>query len=206
MTQAIVKPELMTVEEFMDWYPDGKGRFELHNGEIIKMPATGTHQIVAGFIGIKLGFQIENLGLPYTIPRECLVKSIDSDDSAFIPDVAVFDNNALENEPMWKKRSLVTKGETIPLIVEVVSTNWQDDYEMKFSEYEKLGIAEYWIVDYLGLGGRRYLGNPKQPTIFVYQLVDGEYAINLFRGSDRIQSSIFPELNLTAEQVFKVGQ
>jgi len=206
MTQAIVKPELMTLEEFLEWYPDGKGRFELHNGEIIEMPATGTHQIVAGFIGIKFGFQIENLGLPYTIPRECLVKPIDSDASAFIPDVAVFDNNALENEPMWKKRSLVTKGETIPLIVEVVSTNWQDDYEMKFTEYEKLGIAEYWIVDYLGLGGRRYLGNPKQPTIFVYQLVDGEYAINLFRGSDRIQSSIFPELNLTAEQVFKVGQ
>ncbi len=206
MTQAIVKPELMTLEEFLEWYPDGKGRFELHNGEIIEMSATGTHQMVAGFMAIKFGFQIENLGLPYTIPRECLVKPIDSERSAFIPDVAVFDNSALENEPMWKKRSLITKGETIPLIVEVVSTNWQDDYEMKFTEYEKLGIAEYWIVDYLGLGGRRYLGNPKQPTIFVYQLVEGEYAINLFRGSDRINSSIFTELNLTAEQIFKVGQ
>ena len=206
MTQAIVKPELMTLEEFLEWYPDGKGRFELHNGEIIEMPATGTHQIVAGFIGIKFGFQIENLGLPYTIPRDCFVKPIDSERSAFIPDVGVFDDRLLENEPMWKGRSLITKGETIPLIVEVVSTNWQDDYEMKFIEYEKLGIAEYWIVDYLGLGGRRYLGNPKQPTIFVYQLVDGEYAINLFRGSDKIESSIFPELNLTTEQVFKAGQ
>ena len=206
MTQAMTKPQLMTLEEFLEWYPDGKGRFELHNGEIIEMSATGTHQLVAGEISTEFSVEIRRLKLPYRIPRECIVKPIDSDDSAFIPDVAVFDNNALENEPMWKKRSLITKGETIPLIVEVVSTNWQDDYEMKFTEYEKLGITEYWIVDYLGLGGRRYLGNPKQPTIFVYQLVDGEYAINLFRGGDRIQSSIFTELNLTAEQVFKVGQ
>ncbi|NEP45052.1 MAG: Uma2 family endonuclease [Okeania sp. SIO2H7] len=206
MTQAIVKPELMTLDEFLEWYPDGKGRFELHNGEIVKMPATGTHEKVVSFLATKFGIQTENLKLPYYICRQSFLKPIDSDASAFIPDIAVIDDRLLENEPMWKGRSLITKGETIPLIVEVVSTNWQDDYEMKFKEYERLGITEYWIVDYLGLGGRRYLGNPKQPTIFVYQLVEGEYAINLFRGSDRIQSSIFPEFNLTAEQVFQVGQ
>ena len=27
-----------------------------------------------------------------------------------------------------------------------------------------MGIAEYWILDYQGLGGRRYIGSPKQPT------------------------------------------
>jgi len=206
MTQAIVKPELMTLEEFMDWYPDGKGHFELHNGEIIKMTATGTHEKVAAEISAELTLETRRLKLPYFISRNSFVKAIDSDASAFIPDVAVIDDRLLESEPMWKKRSLITKGETIPLIVEVVSTNWQDDYEMKFTEYEKMGIAEYWIVDYLGLGGRRYLGNPKQPTIFVYKLVEGEYALNLFRGGDKIESSIFPELNLTAEQVLKVGQ
>jgi len=92
------------------------------------------------------------------------------------------------------------------LVIEVVSTNWQDDYLLKLGEYEKFGIPEYWIVDYLGLGGRRYIGNPKQPTISVYQMVDGEYMVSQFRGSDRIQSAMFPELNLTAEQIFKFGQ
>jgi Uma2 family endonuclease len=72
---------------------------------------------------------------------------------AFVPDVAVLDENALEAEPMWKKRSTITKGETVRLVIEVVSTNWQDDYLIKLAEYEKLGIPEYWIVDYLGLGG-----------------------------------------------------
>ena len=116
------------------------------------------------------------------------------------------DENALEAEPMWKKRSTITKGETVRLVIELVSNNWQDDYLIKLAEYEKLGIHEYWIVDYWGLGGRRYICNPKQHTISVYQLVDGEYIFSQFRDNARIESATFPELNLTAEQVFKVGQ
>jgi Uma2 family endonuclease len=40
--------------------------------------------------------------------------------------------------------------------VEVVSTNWRDDYRIKLNEYETLGIPEDWIVDYAGLGGVQY--------------------------------------------------
>lgn len=36
------------------------------------------------------------------------------------------------------------------------------------------------LLTYLALGGRRYIGNPKQPTISVYYLLDGEYQVNLF--------------------------
>jgi Uma2 family endonuclease len=68
-----------------------------------------------------------------------------------------------------------------------------------------LGIPEYWIVDYLGLGGRRYIGSPKQPTISVYQLIDEEYEVQQYRDSDRLISAVFPELNLTASQIFQVS-
>ncbi|MGB3405200.1 MAG: Uma2 family endonuclease [Microcoleaceae cyanobacterium] len=198
---------LMTLEDFLDWYPDGySGRFELRNGEIIKVQPTGTHEQVAGFLALELGVEIKRLNLPYFIPRQGLVKAINSEKSAYIPDVMVLDSNALENEPLWKKRSTITQGTSIKLAIEVVSTNWQDDYLMKLGEYEKLGICEYWIVDYLGLGGRRYIGNPKRPTISVYHLVEGEYMVNLFRDKDRVNSPTFPNLNLTAEQVFTVGQ
>lgn len=71
---------------------------------------------------------------------------------------------------------------------------------------EEMGIPEYWIVDYLGLGGRRFIGNPKQPTFSVYQLVEGEYQVSQFRGDNRIESPTFPELNLTAQQVFSAGE
>jgi Uma2 family endonuclease len=198
--------KLITLEDFWDWYPDGYGRFELHNGEIIKVQPTGTHEQVAGFLALELGVEIKRLNLPFFIPRQGLIKAIDSDKSAYIPDVMVLDSNAMENEPLWNKGSTITQGTSVRLAIEVVSTNWQDDYLMKLGEYEKLGINEYWIVDYLGLGGRRYIGNPKQPTISVYHLVEGEYILNLFRDENVVASPTFPELNLRAEQIFRVGQ
>ncbi len=66
-----------------------------------------------------------------------------------------------------------------------------------------MGIAEYWLVDYAALGGRNFIGNPKQTTISVCNLVDGEYQITKFR--DRLTSPTFSELNLTVNQIFQAG-
>ena len=205
MTQAILKP--VTFDEFIDWYPENsENRYELHNGAIVEMPkATGEHSEVAGYLSLKLGMEIERLGLPYFVPKECVVKA-DNERSGYEPDAIVLDRQGTSSEPRWKKQSIITMGSSVRLIVEVVSTNWQDDYGHKLVDYEALGISEYWIADYLGLGGRRYIGNPKQPTFFVHHLVDGEYQVSLFRGSDRIVSPTFPELNLTVQQIFSAGQ
>jgi Uma2 family endonuclease len=111
----------------------------------------------------------------------------------------------LKNEKLWKKESILSDGVSIPLVIEVVSTNWRDDYYLKFADYEEMGILEYWIVDYSALGGRSFVGNPKQPTILVGNLVDGEYQISKFRDGDRLVSQTFPELNLTPKQIFQAG-
>jgi Uma2 family endonuclease len=203
MVQAV--PQGMTLEDFLDWYPDGYGRYELWNGVVIEMQPTGTHEQVSGFLGVKLGVEIDRLGLPYIIPRQAIIKPVDTDKSGYNADVIVLNQLALNEEPLWKKRSTITKGSSVRVVIEVVSTNWRDDYGHKFIDYEALQIPEYWIVDYLGLGGRRYIGMPKQPTFSVYQLIEGEYQIQQFRGHDRIVSAAFPELSLTAEQVFAVG-
>ena len=71
--------------------------------------------------------------------------------------------------------------------------------------YESLKIPEYWIVDYLEVGAKKFTGNPKQPTISICQLIDDEYQITPFQGDDRIISLAFPELNLTAKQIC-IGQ
>ncbi len=63
-------------------------------------------------------------------------------------------------------------------------------------------MPEYWIVDYLGIGGREYIGRAKQPTVTVCALVEDEYQKQLFRNDDVIVSQIFPGLNLKASQVF----
>ncbi len=106
---------------------------------------------------------------------------------------------------MWKKESTVSQATSIPLVIEVVSTNWRDDYYKKLADYEAIGIPEYWIIDYAAIGARKFIGNPKLPTISIYQLIDGEYQVTQFRGNDSIVSPTFPELNLTAEQIFLAG-
>lgn len=194
-----------TLEEFWDWYPDNYGRYELYEGDIVEMQPTGNHEQVISFINIKLAVQIERFELPYIIPKQALIKGLNTDKSAYNPDVIVIDQSALNDEIFWQQRSTITNGKSVPLVVEVVSTNWGYDYGHKLIDYERLGIPEYWIVDYLGLGGRRYIGNPKQPTISIYQLVDGEYQLQQFRKDDILISSIFPELNLTAQQIFEVA-
>ena len=60
-------------------------------------------------------------------------------------------------------------------------------------------------MDYAALGGRSFIGNPKQPTISVCNLVDGEYQVLKFRDNDRIVSQAFPDFNLTTKQIFGAG-
>jgi Uma2 family endonuclease len=95
-----------------------------------------------------------------------MIRSEDGE-SGYEPDGIVLNRQIIDDDPRWAKESVITKGQSALLVIEIVSTNWRDDYHKKFADYEALGIAEYWIVDYLGLGGRRYIGSPKQPTVSV---------------------------------------
>jgi len=204
MIQSLQQP--VTFNEFIAWYPENsETHYELRNGVIIEMPRPrGQHSDIGGFLSGSLFLEISQSQLPYFIPKECVIRAIDGE-SGYEPDVIVLNRQTIDDDPRWTKESVVTKGQSVLLVIEVVSTNWRDDYHKKFADYEALGIAEYWIVDYLGLGGRRYIGSPKQPTLSVYELVEGEYEGQQFRGSDRIVSPTFPNLTLTAEQIFAVG-
>ena len=194
-------PSLVTFAEFLDGKPEN-GRYELHNGVIVEMQPTGEHEEVTGFLSFELTLEFRRLEFPYFLSKQALIKAPDGK-SGYLPDVLVVDRNALADEPLWKKSSTVTKGTSIPLVIEVVSSNWRDDYLTKLRDYEEIGIPEYWIVDYLGLGGSRYIGSPKKPTISIYQLIESEYQVRQFRESELIESPTFPDLDLTAIQIFR---
>lgn len=201
MTQA--QPTLLNVDEFITRYGD-QDRYELIDGEVIDVEPTGLHEQVIGFIARKLNVEIDRLNLPYTIPHRCLLRV--SDDTAFRPDLIVLDQSQLIHEPLWPFQPVVSSSVAIKLIAEVVSTNWQNDYARKTEDYALLGVPEYWIVDYLSLGGREYIGSPKQPTLTICQLVADFYDKFLFRRDERVTSAVFPELHLQVNDIFAAGQ
>ncbi len=206
MTQILAKS--ITFDEFNVQYLNQEGRYELHDGIVVEMPKPkGQHSIVTGFLMEELILTIIEMGQrgKWTIPRESIVKSSNGK-SGYEPDIIVIDQNAIAAESRWESESIIEKAESVKLIVEVVSTNWRDDYFKKRADYEELGIAEYWVVDYAALGGRNFLGNPKEPTLSVYQLIEGEYQIQQFRGDDLIIFPIFPAFNKTANQIFRANQ
>jgi Uma2 family endonuclease len=212
MTQAL--PKLVTFDEFSEWYPNDGKRYELHKGVVFEMPPpSGEHEKVVGFIARKLTVEFDRLNFPFTIPKTALVKT-PSGESAYSPDVLLLNLENLSNEPLFQKQSTVSQAASVPLVVEVVSTNWRDDYYDKFANYEEMGIPEYWIANYAALGARKFIGNPKQPTIFVCELVDGEYQMTPFQGNAAMpaatpagnSSPTFPQLNLTAQQIFDAAK
>jgi Uma2 family endonuclease len=198
---VLAESKTISFDDFIAWLPERSAfRYELRDGEILEMPKPrGKHSEIAGEISGKLYLEITRLDLQYLIPRESSVKSIDSK-SGYEPDVIVLDKGLLAQEQRWETESIITQGSSVKLAIEVVSTNWQDDYAIKQIAYQALGIQEYWIVDYLGLGGRNFIGHPKQPTISIYYLVDGEYDLHQFRSNERIVSPTFPDLELSIDR------
>ena len=204
MVQTLARTKLVTFAEFAEWKPENR-LYELHDGVIIEMPQPlGKHEEVKGFLSTELVFAYRRLNLPYFLPSQAFVK-VPNAESAYLPDILILKQSNLINEPLWEKQSTVTQGASIIIAIEVVSTNWRVDYLTKVKDYEEIGIPEYWTVDYLGIGGRRFIGNPKQPTILVHELMDSEYQVTAFQGDEQVISPSFPELNLTANQIFQAG-
>jgi len=206
---APVIPKPLTFEEFLAW-DDGSGRsFELRDG--FPMPYTdpnANHEDVADDLCERLADHCKALALPYIPKRSKQVKVRDNPatgkEESRKADIVVFAK--AEWQRLKASSSSAAAYVLPPLVIEIVSTNWRDDYDTKLLEYEETGIPEYWVVDYAGLGGVRFIGKPKQPTLTVYQLIDGEYQPKAFRGDDQIESSVLQDLNLIANQVFAAGR
>jgi Uma2 family endonuclease len=189
----------LTFEQFLEQCPES-GFYELVNGEIVEVRSTRNHDDVADFILFSFNDEIRRAKLNYVVKNTAVfkTKTAAGTEQGRKPDVSVIDRD------IWRSNRTAYSAleEPIQLAVEVTSTNWEDDYIDKLDEYQRLGIKEYWIVDYLAIGLREYLGNPKVPAVFVFVLdANGKYQRTQFRGAERIVSATFPELTLTAEQI-----
>ncbi len=203
MVQSLAQSP-MSFDAFLDWYPEDGRCYELIEGEIVEVLPTGPHEDIGGFLVAELNLEIRRSQKPYSIPRNCLIRPR-VNNSGYIPDVAVLDRERLPYESLWPTASVIQEGATVPLVIEVVSTNWRDDYGHKFVEYEAMGIQEYWIVDFRALGAVRHIGKPKQPTITICQLDGEEYQIQKFIDDEKLVSGVFPQLDLAASSVFAIA-
>ena len=200
MTYTPIKA--LTFEQFLTEYGENT-RYELIDGELRDIEPTGPHEEVAGNIAGRIYTQIIYHKLNWLIPKTCLIKPPAAEATALRPDVIVLDKNQLSQEPLWQKEPIICNGKTIKLVAEVVSTNWQDDYARKIEEYAFLEIPEYWILDFRALGGIQFIGNPKQPTLTICQLINGVYQQQKYRLGESIFSPLFPELKLKLDDIMQ---
>lgn len=168
---------------------------------------TAKHKDVVDGLCRLLVDHCQSLNLPY-VPRQSKQVRLNAapgeSESSRKADIVVF----AKEEWVRMRQSSASAAAYIPppLAIEVVSTNWRDDYRIKLNEYETLGILEYWIVDYAGLGGVQYIGSPKQSTVTINRLIDGEYQAQRYQGEAIIVSPTFPQLVLTIAQIVAMTQ
>jgi Uma2 family endonuclease len=207
MYERVAEP--LTFEEFLTW-DDSSGRdFELVDGVPVPLSEpNANHEDLIERLCTYLEHHCHENDLPYVSRQSKQIRlrtEPGEKEKSRKADIVVF---AQEEWQRMKGRSSSAAAYVPPPgAIEVVSNNWKDDYLTKLAEYEDLGILEYIIIDYAAFGGIRFIGSPKQPTITIYQLEDGEFQPGkIFRGNDRIESRLFLNISLTAAEIFAMSQ
>ena len=198
MTQA--KQRFRTIEQYAALDPSDlpEGNYELVDGVIVEMGAESDQNLEI----VALLFSVLPQFVPYYLLRKGTEINVPGRLTSRYPDLMVLTEDtraAMKRD----KRSLVALDMPTPaLVVEVVSPgkpgsdNYDRDYVEKPKEYAARGIPEFWQVD----------PNPDRAVVIVLTLKNGAYQAREFRGSDRVVSPTFPDLQLTAEQILRAGR
>lgn len=174
-------------EDYLNYRDETDLKYELFNGELIPMtPASGWHSDIIDFMQEQFKIEIRRLNLDWVV-RPGTVGVRTGIKKSRIPDLLIMTESQRQ---LLRTLSSAILEEPPLLVVEIVSpNNPEDDYRYKRSEYAALGIPEYWIID------------PQNLTVSILTLVSGFYESVEFTGENPINSSSFPELKLTVEQI-----
>lgn len=187
MTQAQVR--FQNFEDYLSFDDGTENLYELFNGELIQVPPeSGKNVAIAGFLFVQFALLIGHL----RVRGQGLELEVRGEPKNRYPDLTIIREEHIEQ---LEKRNTLRFFMAPPLVVmEVVSPGELQrdrDYIAKRMQYQDRGIPEYWIID------------PQLQTVLVLKLVNNFYTeIGTFQGSDRIFSSQFTNINLTADQIF----
>jgi Uma2 family endonuclease len=183
-------------QSFEDYlaYDDGSDcLYELFNGELIEVPPeSGYNTSIAFFLALQFASLVGHLRVrPHGLELE-----VRGEPKNRYPDLTII---RPEHGALLAPRNTIRLSMPPPLlVVEVVSPGelqWERDYVAKRTQYEDLGIPEYWII------------NPGDQTVLVLaQAAQGYEPVGTFVGEQPITSLQFPEFRLTPAQLFAAGQ
>lgn len=182
----------LTLEEYLNHHHQSEKHCELEAGNLSEMPPESP---LNAEIAIKLLLIFAQL---VPTPRCLRCKDTEivvsgSRTTVRLPDLMIL-TEELADILFDSGRSTIMSDMPPPaLVVEVVSpgkVNQDRDYRYKRSEYAARGITEYWIVD------------PQISQVTILVLNQGLYDETIFTKNNAIASLIFPQLELTANQIF----
>ncbi|MBD1824973.1 Uma2 family endonuclease [Cyanobacteria bacterium FACHB-DQ100] len=187
MTQAKVR--FHSFEEYLTYDDGTDALYELFNGELIEVPPeSGLNVGIAAFL---FGQFLSIVGHLRVRPHG-LELEVRGEPRNRYPDLTIIREEHIQQ--LLRRNTIRLSMAPPVLVIEVVSPGELQrdrDYVAKRSQYQDRGIPEYWIVD------------PDAQTVTVLGLHGNRYEeTGVFRGDDRIVSSTFPELVLTAQQLF----
>ena len=181
----------LTISNYLALEEEFEGQQEFVDGEMIKMPPESPQNTIISLFLLSQLLRFVSVRRLRRMDTELVVAG-----RVRMPDLMLL-SEELAAVLLASGRSTITEDMPAPLLaIEVVSpgkANENRDYRFKRSEYAARGIPEYWIVD------------PAKETVMVLTLVDGLYESADYAGSDRILSSLVPELDLTVEQLLQAG-
>jgi Uma2 family endonuclease len=186
------RPRFYSFDEYLAYDDGTEHLYELFNGELIEVPPeSGYNTSVAFFLSIQLAALVGHL----RVRLHGLELEVRGEPKNRYPDLTVIQPEHIQ---LLAKRNTIRLTMPPPaLVVEVVSPGelqWERDYVAKRSQYEDLGIPEYWII------------NPQDRTVLVLaQQGQGFVPVGTFAGEQRIASAQFADLTLTAAQLFAAG-
>lgn len=187
----------LSLTEYLAYADGSDSRYELVQGDLIPMSlGTGKHGAISEFLSDMFRAHIRQQGLPWTAKQ--MTVGIHSPragrwETSRIPDVTVL--TVAQWQSLSDREAVIDYEDPAPLlVVEVVSPSTRTtDYRAKRTEYAVRDIQEYWIVD------------PIIGSVTVCLLDNRLYDVVEHKGSQRIQSGVFPHLELTAEQIIGTG-
>jgi Uma2 family endonuclease len=186
----------LTLSEYLAYEDGTDSRYELVNGILQPMAQpSGRHGAIAEFLNDQFRAEIRRLGRDWVAKQGLIgveIPRLGDAATVRIPDVSVV--TLAQWQSLYSREAVLTDSAPL-LVVEVVSkSSLSDDYRRKRVEYNTVEIPEYWIVDAI-----------TDPCITVFTLVEGLYEAEVLRGSDRISSRLFTELELTVEKVLEAS-